>query len=170
MSSTERKIAAKPLDFAPGRPAVTPADRASVAASAAPLPAAALEPLITAGAADKASGTVAGLKGVVVYLEPAEAIALKVYAAQNNTCGSFVVGPSILMLQLLGFDGAVAVCRLQSRQAGGSARHRIVAAAAGVCRSTQTGSAAHSSPAPSARTSPRSPQGCADAVRPALGA
>src|SRR5215212_6731181 len=84
MSSTERKIAAKPLDFAPGRPAVTPADRASVA-SAAPLPAAALEPLIAAGAADKAGGTVAGLKGVVVYLEPAEAIALKVYAAQNNT-------------------------------------------------------------------------------------
>jgi hypothetical protein len=85
MSSTERKIAAKPLDFAPGRPAITPADRASVAASAAPPPTAALEPLIAAGAADKAGGIVAGLKGVVVYLEPAEAIALKVYAAQNNT-------------------------------------------------------------------------------------
>jgi hypothetical protein len=85
MSSTERKIAAKPLDFAPGRPAITPADRASVAAPAAPTPTAALEPLIAAGAADKAGGIVAGLKGVVVYLEPAEAIALKVYAAQNST-------------------------------------------------------------------------------------
>jgi hypothetical protein len=66
--SGERKIAAKPLDFAPGKPAVTPADKAVSVPEA----------LVT-------SGRSGGLKGVVVYLEPAEAIALKVYAAQNST-------------------------------------------------------------------------------------
>lgn len=74
MNNTGRKIAAKPLDFSPGQPAITPVERASVPA----------EPQVHAP--DPAGApAAAGLKGVVVYLEPAEAIALKVYAAQNNT-------------------------------------------------------------------------------------
>lgn len=77
MSSTGRKIAAKPLDFAPGRPAVTPLDRASE-----PDP----EPISMVEASTAPDWMpAAGLKGVVVYLQPAEAIALKVYAAQNST-------------------------------------------------------------------------------------
>ena len=74
MNNTGRKIAAKPLDFSPGQPAITPVERASEPA----------EP--QAHAPDPAGAPAAGgLKGVVVYLEPAEAVALKVYAAQNNT-------------------------------------------------------------------------------------
>lgn len=76
MSSVGRKIAAKPLDFAPGRPAVTPLDRV-LEPDPEPIPAR------EAGAApDQAP---AALKGVLVYLQPTEAIALKVYAAQNST-------------------------------------------------------------------------------------
>src|SRR3954463_16287800 len=86
------------------------------------------------------------------------------------TSGSFVVGSGILMLQLHRFDEAVGACMPQSRRADGFDRHRIGAAAAGVCRSTQTASAAHSSVAPSAQTSIRSPRGCADADRRARGA
>ena len=84
--------------------------------------------------------------------------------------GSIAVGSGILMLQLHGFDEAVGACMPQSRRADGFDRHRIAAAAAGVCRSTQTGSAAHSSVAPSAQTSIRSPRGCADADRRVRGA
>src|SRR5215218_4397687 len=65
-----------------------------------------------------------------------------------STSGSFAVAFGILMLWSVGFDGSGAVCRLPSRRADGSARHRIGAAAAGVCRSRQTASAAHSRPAP----------------------
>ncbi len=76
MNNTGRKIAAKPLDFSPGQPAVTPVERAS----------APTEPEAKAPASELATApSVGGLKGVVVYLEPTEAVALKVYAAQNNT-------------------------------------------------------------------------------------
>lgn len=75
MSSIGRKIAAKPLDFAPGRPAITPVDSKP---NAEPIPA------VEAGIASNQTPA-AALKGVVVYLQPAEAIALKVYAAQNST-------------------------------------------------------------------------------------
>src|SRR4051794_6184118 len=51
---------------------------------------------------------------------------------RTGPSGSFAARLGILMLRLLGFDGAVAVCRLQSRRADGSARHWIVAAAVGV--------------------------------------
>src|SRR3954469_17659214 len=84
--------------------------------------------------------------------------------------GSSAVGSGILMLWLHGFDEAVGACMPQSRRADGFGRHWIVAAAAGVCRSTQTGSAAHSRPAPSAQTNSRSRLGCADADRRAPGA
>src|SRR5215210_1536019 len=86
------------------------------------------------------------------------------------TSGSFAVGSGILMLWSLGFDGLAALRRRLSRRSDGSACRKIVAAAAGVCRSTQTGSAARSRRAQSAQTSFRSPRGCADAVRPARGA
>src|SRR4029078_1032078 len=79
--------------------------------------------------------------------------------------GSSAVGTGILMLRLSGFDGAVGTCRPQSPRADGFGRHWIVAAAAGVCRSTQTGLAAPSRRAPFAQTSSRSPRGCADAAR-----
>src|SRR4051812_49127127 len=69
------------------------------------------------------------------------------------------------MLRLPGFDEAVGACMPQSPRADGFGRHRIVAAAAGVCRSTQTASAAHSRRAPSAQTNSRSLRGCADADR-----
>ena len=76
MSNTGRKIAAKPLDFSPGQPAVTPVERASEAA----------EPQVQAKVPEPVGApAVSGLKGVVVYLEPSEAVALKVYAAQNST-------------------------------------------------------------------------------------
>lgn len=65
--ATERKITAKTLSFVPGKPAVTPPEATAIHTSSS-------------------SPTQAGsLKGVVVYLAPAEAIALKVYAAQNGT-------------------------------------------------------------------------------------
>ena len=67
---TERKITAKTLSFAPGKLAVTPTE--SVMEEMAP-------------ATSDASAGLSSLKGVVVYLAPAEAIALKVYAAQNST-------------------------------------------------------------------------------------
>src|SRR4051812_2198927 len=91
-------------------------------------------------------------------------------SANATTSRSFAVSYGILMRWLVGCASAACVCRLQSRRADASARHRIVAAAAGVCRSTQTGLAAYSSPAPSAQTSARSPRGYADAVRRARGA
>lgn len=75
MSSTTRKIAAKPLDFAPGRPAITPLDQAQEPSAE----------LLVKGETTVATTSAVTLKGVVVYLQPAEAIALKVYAAQNST-------------------------------------------------------------------------------------
>src|SRR4051794_37543196 len=84
--------------------------------------------------------------------------------------GSFAVSFGICLLPQSGCASGACACRLQSRRADASARHRIVAAAAGVCRSTQTGLAAHSSPAPFAQTSARSPRGYADAVHRAPGA
>ena len=86
------------------------------------------------------------------------------------TGGSFAVRSGILLLRLCGCASEACVCRLQSRRADGFDRHRIVAAAAGVCRSTQTGLAAHSRRAPSVQTNSRSRLGCADAVRRARGA
>ena len=96
----------------------------------------------------------------------------QVSLAESNlrTSGSSAVGSGILMLWLHGFDEAVGACWPQSRRADGSARHRIVAAAAGVCRSTQTGLAAHSSSSRSAQTSSRSRLGYAGAARRAPGA
>ena len=79
----ERKMGAKALlDFSPGKQATTPLDSTvpkevparrteSVTASDS------IEPTTEQGGPS--------LKGVVVYLAPAEAIALKVYAAQHST-------------------------------------------------------------------------------------
>ena len=67
---TERKIIAKTLSFVPGKAAVTPVEVAGDD---------------TTHASSSHSAEAGGLKGVVVYLVPAEAIALKVYAAQNST-------------------------------------------------------------------------------------
>src|SRR4051812_11551823 len=89
---------------------------------------------------------------------------------QFTSSGSSAVGSGILMLRLHGFDEAVGACMPQSRRADGFGRHRIVAAAAGVCRSTQTASAAHSRRARSAQTNSRSLRGCVDADRRAPGA
>src|SRR4051812_45046781 len=83
--------------------------------------------------------------------------------------GSFAVRFGIYLVPLCGYASGVCACRLQSRRADASAGHRS-AAAADVCRSTQTGLAAYSSPAPFAQTRPRSPRGCADAVHRARGA
>ncbi len=82
MVAVERKMHTKALSFAPGKPAVTPfeAETGHVEAAA--------ETAQTAPPADTRSAEAqnpAALKGVVVYLAPAEAIALKVYAAQNST-------------------------------------------------------------------------------------
>ena len=67
---TERKITAKTLSFAPGKTAITPSEiPENKAVHTASLPPA----------------QTSSLKGVVVYLAPDEAIALKVYAAQNGT-------------------------------------------------------------------------------------
>src|SRR4051794_2300604 len=113
-------------------------------------------------------------RSIQVLLAPED---LPSYAIPNpsnplcrGTSGPSAVGSGILMLQLHGFDEAVGACMPQSRRADGFDRHRIGAAAAGVCRSTQTGLAAHSSVAPSAQTSIRSPRGCADAARRVRGA
>ncbi len=80
--AAERKMGAKGLDFSPGQQAVTPLD--AVVPEEAP-----------AGRKDEAPSQeivevppgqdTPGLKGVVVYLAQAEAIALKVYAAQHGT-------------------------------------------------------------------------------------
>src|SRR3954452_14052155 len=79
---------------------------------------------------------------------------------RQATSGSIAVGSGILILQLHGFDEAVGACMPQSRRADGFDRHRVGTAASGVCRSTQTAaSAAHSTVAPSAQTSTRSPAG-----------
>ena len=89
--------------------------------------------------------------------------------SDENTSGSFAVRFGIYLAPLGGYASGVCACRLQSRRADVSAGHRS-AAAVGVCRSTQTGSAAYSRRAPFAQTRPRSPRGCADAVRRARGA
>jgi len=89
---------------------------------------------------------------------------------QRSASGSSAVGSGILMLRLPGFDEAVGTCMPQSPRADEFDRHRIVAAAAGVCRSRQTGLAAHSRPARSAQTRFRSRLGCAGAVHRARGA
>ena len=67
---TVRHLALEPFSFEPGQPAVTPLD------ATAPPPVA---------AADAAGVTPTALKGVLVYLTEADAIALKVHAAQNRT-------------------------------------------------------------------------------------
>ena len=87
-----------------------------------------------------------------------------------STSGSFAVRFGICLVPLSGCASGACACRLQSRRANRSARHRIVAAAAGVCRSRQTASAAHSSIARSAQTRFRSRRGCAGAVHRARGA
>lgn len=80
--SAERKMTTKALDFSPGKPAVTLLETETTAG------------LITEKqeAAPPQTGIMMGqeprlnsLKGVVIYLAPAEAIALKVYAAQHST-------------------------------------------------------------------------------------
>jgi len=80
--SAERKMTTKALDFSPGKPAVTLLEIETTAG------------LITEKqeAAPPQTGIMMGqeprlnsLKGVVIYLAPAEAIALKVYAAQHST-------------------------------------------------------------------------------------
>lgn len=96
MNNPGRKIAAKPLDFSPGQPAVTPVERASAPTE----PQAKTSELIAAPSAG-------GLKGVVVYLEPTEAVALKVYAAQNNTS-----------IQQLGTEAFAALFRKHSINGG----------------------------------------------------
>src|SRR4051812_32973134 len=83
-------------------------------------------------------------------------------AVERATSGSFAVRFGIYLAPLGGYASGVCACRLQSRRAGGSAGHRSDAAV-GVCRSTQTGSAAYSRRAPFAQTRPRSPRGCAAA-------
>src|SRR3954471_19756765 len=90
--------------------------------------------------------------------------------ARGRSSGSFALGFGIVLLPLSGCAPAACVCKLLSPRADGSACRKIVAAAAGVCRSTQTGLAAHSSPAPFPQTRPRSPRGYADAVHRARGA
>jgi hypothetical protein len=82
MVAVERKAHTKMLNCASAKPAGTPfeAEANSVATSES-------QPTTlhqTAVGASQAQ-TPATLKGVVVYLAPAEAIALKVYAAQNST-------------------------------------------------------------------------------------
>ncbi|MGI4942720.1 MAG: hypothetical protein ACRYHQ_19510 [Janthinobacterium lividum] len=83
MVATERKMGAKPLlDFSPGQQALTPLDAALPEGGQSPPSEEASPP----GSSKPSSGQAAPtLKGVVVYLAPAEAIALKVYAAQHST-------------------------------------------------------------------------------------
>ena len=76
----ERKMTTKALNFAPGTPAVMPLE-AKAAAGIEGQGTAPPQTGITMGQEHSPSG----LKGVVVYLAPAEAIALKVYAAQHST-------------------------------------------------------------------------------------
>src|SRR3954467_14792078 len=88
----------------------------------------------------------------------------------DGTSGSFDVRFGIFLIPLSGCASGAYACWLQSRRADGFDRHRIVAAAAGGCRSTQTGLAAHSSSSRSAQTSSRSRLGYAGAARRAPGA
>lgn len=67
---TTRHLALEPLSFEPGQPAVTPLDATAV------------QPVKVA---DGSGVDPLTLKGVLVYLSEADAIALKVYAAQNRT-------------------------------------------------------------------------------------
>lgn len=81
--ATERKMGAKPLlDFSPGQQALTPLD-AALPHDALPGPKAEASPPGLADASPIEEAPT--LKGVLVYLAPAEAIALKVYAAQHST-------------------------------------------------------------------------------------
>jgi hypothetical protein len=115
----------------------------------------------------------AGCAILIVLPAPRPPAALSVdagFGASGSTSGSFAVSYGILLLPLSGCASAACVCRPQSRRADEFACHRIGAAAAGVCRSTQTASVAHSTSAQSAQTSFRFPRGCAGAVRRAPGA
>ncbi len=82
MVVAERKMHTKALSFAPGKPAVTPFEAETGPVEAAEEPAQTAPPAYTPSTQ---SQNPAALKGVVVYLAPAEAIALKVYAAQTST-------------------------------------------------------------------------------------
>ena len=81
--ATERKMAAKGLlDFSPGQQAMTPLDAATPEEVLVGRKDEASPPDIVEAPPQQGAPT---LKGVVVYLAPAEAIALKVYAAQHST-------------------------------------------------------------------------------------
>lgn len=81
--ATERKMGAKALlDFSPGQQALTPLDAAALEAAHRE-PKEEMPPPDPLDASSKQDAPT--LKGVVVYLAPAEAIALKVYAAQHST-------------------------------------------------------------------------------------
>jgi hypothetical protein len=138
-------------------------------------PAACVSGLPTAGP----GGVRARLRGLAGCAHPTSFAGQKPRSAKTNpaltvtpdhTSGSFAVRFGICVIPLSGCASGACACWLQSRRADGFDRHRIVAAAAGVCRSTQTGSAAHSSSSRSAQTSSRSHRGYAGAVRRARGA
>ncbi|MGI4796765.1 MAG: hypothetical protein ACRYG8_22455 [Janthinobacterium lividum] len=81
--ATERKMGAKPLlDFSPGQQALTPLDAVPSRDALPELKAEASPPGLPDALPIERAPT---LKGVLVYLAPAEAIALKVYAAQHST-------------------------------------------------------------------------------------
>lgn len=81
--AAERKMEAKGLlDFGPGQQAMTPLDVSKPEEALATLKDEVSLPDIVEALPSRSAPT---LKGVVVYLAPAEAIALKVYAAQHST-------------------------------------------------------------------------------------
>ncbi len=109
---TERKMGAKGLlDFSPGQQAMTPLGTVT--------PEEASPPDIVEAPPKQGAPT---LKGVVVYLAPAEAIALKVYAAQHSTSiqqlGTEAFGE---LFKRLGINGGV-LTRVRANRKNGANR------------------------------------------------
>jgi hypothetical protein len=88
----------------------------------------------------------------------------------GSPSGWSVMGSGILRTPVIWAEGAAGWCTLRNRRRDGLSPSQGAVAAAGVCRSRQTASAAHSNIVPSARTTSRSRQGRADVVRRARGA
>jgi len=115
--AVERKMHTKALSFAPGKAAVTPFEAETGPVDAAEKPAQTAPP---ANMPSIQAQNFAALKGVVVYLDPSEAIALKVYAAQNSTSIQQLGTEAFSELfQKLGINGGVLTRVRANRKNGG---------------------------------------------------
>ena len=115
--AAERKMTAKSLSFAPGKPALTP--MSSDLEPPAPVDTPPAE-IVLAETSDP-SHPETPLKGVVVYLAPAEAIALKVYAAQHSTSIQQLGTEAFAdLFHKLGINGGVLTRVRANRKNGGN--------------------------------------------------